>query len=68
VYAGLLGEGEKAELALDAQRHAWVQVARGKLRVNGQELSAGDGAALSQETNLSLEGVDAAEVLVFDLV
>ena len=67
LYAGLFGRGEGTELALAEGRHAWVQVARGKLRVNGKELSAGDGAALSDVTKLSVEGVDDAEVLVFDL-
>ncbi|HKU43526.1 MAG TPA: pirin family protein [Polyangiales bacterium] len=67
VYAGLFGAGERAELELAAERHAWVQVARGKLRVNGRELAAGDGAALTNEHVLSIEGVDSSEVLVFDL-
>jgi hypothetical protein len=37
------------------------------VRVNGTELSAGDGAAISEETKLRIEGVEAGEVLVFDL-
>jgi hypothetical protein len=37
------------------------------VRVNGKELAEGDGAALSDEPNLKVEGVDDAEVLVFDL-
>ena len=60
-------QGEEAELSLAAGRHAWVQVARGRVRVNGAELSAGDGAAISEETSLRIEGVEAGEVLVFDL-
>jgi len=67
VYAGLLGDGEHAELELDEQRHAWVQVARGKVRVNGKELAAGDGAALSEEPRVRVDGVAEGEVLVFDL-
>jgi hypothetical protein len=67
VYAGLFDKGEAAELRLDRGRHAWVHVARGKVRVNGRELKAGDGAALSQEDVVRIEGVDGGEVLVFDL-
>jgi redox-sensitive bicupin YhaK (pirin superfamily) len=69
VYATLLGAGESAQLTLAPGRHAWVQVARGELRVQGQVLHAGDGAALSDERELRLEGLqaDAAEALVFDL-
>jgi redox-sensitive bicupin YhaK (pirin superfamily) len=67
VYAGLFDAGESAELALARGRHAWVHVARGKVRVNGQELAAGDGAALSEEAAVRVEGVEGGEVLVFDL-
>jgi redox-sensitive bicupin YhaK (pirin superfamily) len=67
LYSGLFDQGESAELVLAAGRHAWVQVARGSVRLNGQELAAGDGAALSDVTKLELEGIERAEVLVFDL-
>jgi quercetin 2,3-dioxygenase len=67
VHAGLFEEGETAELALDKSRHVWVHVARGKVRVNGHELQAGDGAALSEEAAVRIEGVEGGEVLVFDL-
>jgi redox-sensitive bicupin YhaK (pirin superfamily) len=67
LYVGLFDAGQSAELALASGRHAWVHVARGKLRVNGQELSAGDAAALSDEATLRIEGIAGAEVLVFDL-
>jgi redox-sensitive bicupin YhaK (pirin superfamily) len=67
VYAGLFEKGQAGELALSPGRHAWVQVTRGKARVNGRELEAGDGASLSDERAIRLEGVESAEVLVFDL-
>jgi quercetin 2,3-dioxygenase len=67
VYASVVDAGESAELALAPSRHAWVQVARGKARVNGTELAEGDGLAISGETKLALEGIDKAEVLTFDL-
>jgi redox-sensitive bicupin YhaK (pirin superfamily) len=40
---------------------------RGKVRVNGREVSAGDGVALSDEPAVLIDQGDAAEVLVFDL-
>lgn len=67
VYVGLFEAGMGGELALAAGRHAWVHVARGKARVNGRELGAGDGAALSDEKRIQIEGVSSAELLVFDL-
>jgi redox-sensitive bicupin YhaK (pirin superfamily) len=67
LYAGSFTESESAELALAPGRHGWVQLVRGKARVNGHELAAGDGAALSDEASVRIDGADAAEVLVFDL-
>ena len=67
LYAALLAPGEAARLALRPGRHSWVQVARGKVEVNGQALAAGDGAALSDEQAVNLVGREDAEVLVFDL-
>jgi redox-sensitive bicupin YhaK (pirin superfamily) len=66
LWAGVLEEGQKAEVPLGAGRHAWVHVARGAVTVNGRRLAEGDGAALSDERALALEG-HGGEVLVFDL-
>jgi redox-sensitive bicupin YhaK (pirin superfamily) len=66
VYAGLFGKGERAELAVPGKRGAWIHVARGKVRVNGAELSEGDGAAIEGEP-IRIDGIDGGEVLAFDL-
>lgn len=67
LYAGLFGPGASAELPLGQGRHAWVQLVRGKARINGHLLEAGDGAALTELPAVRIEGVDGSEVLVFDL-
>jgi redox-sensitive bicupin YhaK (pirin superfamily) len=67
VYGALLGKGERVTHELGSGRHAWVHVARGAVDLNGQKLSAGDGAAVSDERALALQATDPAEVLVFDL-
>jgi hypothetical protein len=69
LFAGLFSEGQRATHDLGAGRHAWVHVARGRARVNGEELQAGDAVALSDEREVRVEGVAAepGEVLVFDL-
>jgi hypothetical protein len=67
LHLGRLSKGAKLGHPLAAGRHAWVQVARGSVRVNGENLVAGDGAALSGERAVELEALDAAHVLVFDL-
>ena len=66
VWAGALDEGQQAEVPLAAGRHAWVHVARGAVTVNGQRLGEGDGAALSDERALAIQG-HGGEILVFDL-
>jgi len=69
LYAGQFTGGETAELPIAQGRYAWVQVARGSLRVNGQDLAEGDGVAMGKESLVKIEGIDGgnAEVLVFDL-
>jgi redox-sensitive bicupin YhaK (pirin superfamily) len=65
--AGLIDGDERAELALDPKRLAYVHVARGLVHVNGQLLSAGDAAMLDGETRLVIDHGREAEVLAFDL-
>jgi quercetin 2,3-dioxygenase len=68
LFAGLFnGDAERAELALDTQRLAYVFVARGSVVANGQVLAAGDALALDGEPRLVVEHGEGAEVLVFDL-
>ncbi|KAF7599617.1 MAG: quercetin 2,3-dioxygenase [Candidatus Dactylopiibacterium carminicum] len=67
LYAGLFAAGERAELALDPARKAYVFLIRGALTANGQPLQAGDALLLAEENALALTDGQDAEVLVFDL-
>jgi len=82
LYTTLLQPGESVRHALQPGRGAWVQVASGAVSLEGGaaddgrgagaggkpvRLSAGDGAALEQESGLTLTAITPAEVLVFDL-
>ena len=67
VYAGLFDGDERAELALDPARKAYVHLVRGALAVNGQALAAGDALKLEDESTITLAQGRDAEVLVFDL-
>jgi redox-sensitive bicupin YhaK (pirin superfamily) len=67
LYATVLGAGESVKHTLKPERHAYVQVARGSVKLNGTALETGDGAAISAEKSVELTGVKNAEVLVFDL-
>jgi len=62
-----LDKGAETNQQLAPGRHAWVQVARGAVRLNGTELKSGDGAAISDETDLRFESREPSEVLLFDL-
>jgi hypothetical protein len=67
LYASLLKLGQQVEHKLDNGRYAWLQVAKGAVEVNGLNLNQGDGAAVSEEKQLSIKGTANAEVLLFDL-
>lgn len=67
LYATKLNQGETARLELAPGRRAYLQVAQGDVELKGFPLHCGDGAAISQETEITLTGIHAAEVLVFDL-
>ena len=67
VFAARLSPGAEVKHTLAAGRHAWLQVARGAVTVNDTELRAGDGAAASEERELTIVGLEPAEFLLFDL-
>jgi len=67
LYATVLRKNESVKHELKPERHAYVQVARGSVTINGKSLAEGDGAAISAEKSVELTGVDNAEVLLFDL-
>ena len=67
LFATILGPGEKVRAEIPSGRNAWVHVASGKARVAKHELAEGDGAAFEDENAIDLEGIEKAEILVFDL-
>lgn len=67
LYSGVFASGQQGAITLAKGRHAWVQVAKGAVTVNGTALTAGDGAALSDEAQVEVVATKDAEVLVFDL-
>jgi quercetin 2,3-dioxygenase len=67
IYLGDLEAGKETSLTLGAGRHAWVQVLRGGATVNGESLTAGDAAAVSEEAAVAIRADEATEVMVFDL-
>ena len=67
VYATNLDRGERVQHTLAPGRLAWLQVARGALLLNGERLAQGDGAAIQSEPTLTIEALEPAEALLFDL-
>ncbi len=68
IFAGLLNSGEHVTHGLSPGRKAWLQVVRGAVAMNGQDLEVGDGAAVQDESTLTVTAkVDSTEILMFDL-
>ena len=66
LYTTILDDGDSVTHDFAPNRYGWVQVARGEAEINGQKLKAGDGAAIANESSVTLTG-SGAEVLLFDL-
>ena len=65
LYTTTLHDGASVTFDFRPNRYGWLQVARGKVTLNGTELSAGDGAAIEKESRITIAGD--GEVLLFDL-
>jgi quercetin 2,3-dioxygenase len=71
VFVADLGAGVSVAHELAAGRHAWLQLGRGRVTVNGAEngaeLRAGDGVAVSDVRRLEVVALEPSELLLFDL-
>ena len=68
LYSSILAIGETVSHTLAENRHAWLQVVKGSLDLNGETLNVSDGAAISSETVLKIKSLaDETEFLLFDL-
>jgi redox-sensitive bicupin YhaK (pirin superfamily) len=67
LWLAVLAKGEELTYSLKPGRRAWLQVARGKVTLNGSALEAGDGAAINEENALEITALEDAEILAFDL-
>ena len=66
--AAIVEKGKNVTYDLGTGRHAWIQIARGEIALNGTTLHAGDGAAVEKEISVEITGKeDRSEVLLFDL-
>jgi redox-sensitive bicupin YhaK (pirin superfamily) len=67
LYGTLLDATESVKHQLSPGRRGYVHVARGSVVANGQGLRTGDGARIENEATIAIEGIEGAEVLLFDL-
>ena len=68
LLAARLAPGERVALGLQASRRYWLQIARGSVRLGAAVLQQGDAWGWQDEAaELSLEGQETAEILLFDL-
>lgn len=67
IYVGTLESSQVMTHQFAPGRHGWIQVLRGHALLDGERLEAGDGAAVSEQVELSIQATDTAEVMLFDL-
>lgn len=67
IFAGLLADGESVQHTFAPGRCGWLHVVRGSVQLNGTELSAGDGVAIREESEIGISATSSGEVLLFDL-
>jgi len=67
IYLATLSPGQHVSHEMQAGRHAWLQVVRGRANVNGTLVETSDGLAVSEERDLTVVAEQAAEIMLFDL-
>ena len=67
IYASILTASDSLKHELAPQRIAYVHVIRGEVTVNGVALKGGDALKISEQSLVTLEQAQAAELLLFDL-
>jgi redox-sensitive bicupin YhaK (pirin superfamily) len=67
LYLASLLPGEGVSHEIGRGRAAWLQVLRGSVKFLGNDLSAGDGVAVTDENTIAVQATAPSEVLLFDL-
>ncbi len=67
LFSALLGAGDIVTHTLEPGRRAWLHVASGKISFDGEIYDSGDGAAIENTHDFKLEGVEATDLVLFDL-
>lgn len=67
LYTCVLEKGKKVEYSIPDNRHVWLQIVSGELKVNNNDIYSGDGCAISDEKQLKIIANNNCEFILFDL-
>jgi quercetin 2,3-dioxygenase len=67
ILASILDVDQEVERSMNPERFAWIQIARGSIKVNDEIANQGDGVVVVGESSLIIQAVEPAEILLFDL-
>lgn len=59
--------GQSTDAEIMSDRRVWIQVVRGSLIVNNQQVTTSDGIAVWNEVKLTIKATEDSEILLFDL-
>jgi redox-sensitive bicupin YhaK (pirin superfamily) len=67
MFDSLLASNETLEYRFDKNRRGYLHLARGQVRIGEATMNQGDGLMIDRHDLLHIKGIDAAEILLFDL-
>jgi redox-sensitive bicupin YhaK (pirin superfamily) len=67
IYSTFIHKGNHMIHELSPGRSAWLHVVKGRIQLEGYQLTTGDGAGLSLEMSVSFTAQEPTEILIFDM-
>jgi len=67
LYSTELDEGAETEFEFGKSRQGFLQVVRGSVEVDGEELGAGDAVTMQDQATFTVRTLQDAELLFFDM-
>jgi redox-sensitive bicupin YhaK (pirin superfamily) len=67
LYSTDLDEGAETEFEFGKSRQGFLQLVRGSIEINGEELGAGDAVTMQDQAAFTVRALREAELLFFDM-
>lgn len=67
LYRAVIEQGDEVNFPIRSGRGVWIQLVKGELDVNGEQMQTGDGLAVEDESGLVITTDGSAEFLLYDL-